>query len=472
VHVSLAPLLVAGVAALEYAGVLQHVAIMQPPRFHEPAFVGASLAFFLIACYGMAYCCMVIAHRLRRRNSELASLYDGVRDIASTIEIDTVLDRIVEATARVLHCRAAAIRLIDEAHSQVEFAASHGLSESYQEEVPGELVRSMLDQDTLRDGVVHVRNVENDPRVWHPERVRSEGIASMLSAAILGRTGAMGVLRAYGAPGHWFSAEDEAYLCAVAAQGAVAIEHAKAYRLLANLDIDKSRFLRMTTHELRSPVRVTESLLMTLADGYAGALGPEQSELVRRAQRRLASLHTLIDDLLNLAAGKVAMVAPQQCVLDLCSVAAKVVERFLPVAAGKHITLELGRPDGPLDVRFDPADLERIVDNLVSNAVKYTPAGKVTVTLSGGAEHVRLEIADTGIGIPEDALRHLFSEFYRAPNAKALEESGTGLGLSIVKQLVDRAGGVITVASEEGCGSTFAIEMARAGHAGAGGSPP
>ena len=232
--------------------------------------------------------------------------------------------------------------------------------------------------------------------------------------------------------------------------------------MLANLDIDKSRFLRMTTHELRSPVRVTESLLMTLADGYAGALGPEQGELVRRAQRRLASLHTLIDDLLNLAAGKAAMVAPHLCVLDLRGVVAKVVERFGPIAAEKHIALELSSTEEPLEVVCDPADLERIVDNLVSNAVKYTPAGKVTVTLSGRAERVRLEVADTGIGIPSEALPHLFSEFYRAPNAKVVEEAGTGLGLSIVKQLLDRAGGVITVASTEREGSTFAMELARA----------
>ena len=225
--VSLAPLLVVGVVVLEYTGVLPHVAIILPSRHRNPGFVTATLGGFVVACYGMTYCCMVIARRLRRRDSELASLYDGVRDIASTLEIDTVLDRIVEATARVLHCRAAAIRLIDPARSQVEFAASYGLSESYQEEVPGELARSVLDQDTIRDGVVHVTDVEKDPRVWQADHVRSEGIASMLSAAILGRTGAMGVLRAYGAPGHRFSPEDEAYLRAVAAQGAVAIEHAR-----------------------------------------------------------------------------------------------------------------------------------------------------------------------------------------------------------------------------------------------------
>jgi signal transduction histidine kinase len=222
---------------------------------------------------------------------------------------------------------------------------------------------------------------------------------------------------------------------------------------------------------LRSPVRVTESLLMTLADGYAGPLGPEQREVVRRAQVRLASLHALIDDLLDLAAGKASMVAPARRVVDLRGVVAEVVERFRPVAAEKQVALKLKSADDPLEVFGDPADLERIVGNLVSNAVKYTLHGSVNVTLSAADGQVHLEVADTGIGIPREAMQHLFSDFYRAPNAKAVEESGTGLGLSIVKQLVDRAGARITVASTEGEGSTFSVEIARVVTAVAASSP-
>jgi len=456
-YVTLAPVLVGGVALLEIAGVLPHVAIVQPARFRDPLYVSAVLGFFTVACYVMAYSCMSIARRLRRREAELGGLYEGVRDVTSTLDITTVLDRIVEAAARVLTCKAAAIRLIDQSRSLVEFAASWGLSETYRDEVPGEYARSMLDQDTLREGVVHVKDVENDPRIWHPELVRDERIASMLSVAIVGRTGPMGVLRAYGAPGHQFNAEDIAYLQAVAAHGAVAIENAKAYRLLADLDRDKSKFLRITTHELRSPVRVTESLLMTLADGYVGSLAPDQEEVVHRAQRRLATLHALIDDLLDLAAGKADMDRAAPRTVDLRTVVDEITERFKSVASGKGIGLALEQPGGPLDVFCDPADLDRIVVNLVSNAVKYTRQGQVRVALDRDDGHVRLEVADTGIGIPREAMPHLFHEFYRASNAKAVEESGTGLGLSIVKLLVERSGGQISVASEEGRGTTMTV---------------
>jgi signal transduction histidine kinase len=209
-------------------------------------------------------------------------------------------------------------------------------------------------------------------------------------------------------------------------------------------------------------VRVTESLLVTLAVGYAGTLEPEQAELLGRARRRLASLHALIDDLLDLAAGKAAMVVPQQVVVDVGAIAAEVVERFQAVAAGKGLALELRSAPGPLDVFADPADLERIIGNLVANAVQYTPRGSVSVSVAVEQDHVRVSVQDTGIGIEREALPNVFREFYRAPNAKTLAETGTGLGLAIVKLLADRLGGRVTVVSRVGEGSTFSFEMARA----------
>ncbi len=463
VWVSLAPLLVAGVAALEYTGVLPHVAVIQPARFRDPVFVLASVGFFTVACYSMAYCCMAIASRLRRREQELGGLYASVRGITSSLELDAVLDHIVEAAANVLGCRAAAIRLVDLTRSQVEFAASWGLSETYQDQVPEEYARSMLDRDTLREGVVHVPDIFRDPRMARPDLARAEGITSMLSVPLLGRTGPLGVLRAYGDAGHRFTPGDADYLRAVAAHGAVAIENAKAYRVLARLDEDKSRFLGLTTHELRSPVRATETLLATLSESVEGELRADLAELLRRARRRLASLHELIDDLLDLAAGKAAMRVPQYRMLDAVALVRDVVERHRPLAGEKGLTLDFEAPGQGVDLWCDPADLERMTANLVGNAVKYTYRGGVSVRLYRDGDRVCLTVRDTGIGIPEEAQARLFEEFYRAGNAKAAGETGTGLGLAIVKQLAERHGGEVTVSSHEGGGSVFTITLPRAG---------
>jgi signal transduction histidine kinase len=146
-------------------------------------------------------------------------------------------------------------------------------------------------------------------------------------------------------------------------------------------------------------------------------------------------------------------------VVDLRAVAAEAVDRLRPVAAGKGLSLEYEQPGDPLTVFCDPADLDRIVGNLVGNAVKYTARGHVRVSLARAEGRVRLEVADTGIGIPREALPSLFNEFYRASNAKAAGESGTGLGLAIVRLLVTRYGGEISVASQEGEGTTMTVTL-------------
>jgi two-component system, OmpR family, phosphate regulon sensor histidine kinase PhoR len=153
------------------------------------------------------------------------------------------------------------------------------------------------------------------------------------------------------------------------------------------------------------------------------------------------------------------MAQVQPRTVDLRAVADEVVERLRTVAEGKGLALRYEASAEPLEVYADPADLDRIIVNLVSNAVKYTARGQVRVALSRAEAGVRLEVADTGMGIPREALPHLFHEFYRAANAKAAGEPGTGLGLAIVKLLVDRSGGEIRVASQEGEGTTMTVSL-------------
>jgi signal transduction histidine kinase len=447
------------VALLEYIGAVPHVAVFTPPRHRDAAYVLTVLFFFTAACYVLAYFCISIARRLRRRENEVAGLYDSLRELTATLDLQTVLDQFVESATRVLGCKGAAIRLLNPARSEMEFAASYGLSDDYMDKVPVEYRRARLDQDTLAGDALFVNDAPADPRIWQPERLKKEGIESMLSVPLMGRRGPLGVVRAYGAEGHRFTEDDAAFLEIVAAQGAVAIENAQAYQLLSELNQEKSKFARITTHELRAPAQVTQSLLTALADGYAGPLTESQADLVGRARRRLQLLQVLVDDLLDLAAGKSDLRHGERRPVALSAMVAEVTDRFEARAKQKGLVLRVEVPDAPLAVFSDPADIERILTNLVSNAVKYTPSGTVSVQLSEEGGYARLVVTDTGIGIAADALGRIFEEFYRAKNAKALEEAGTGLGLAIVKDLVDRYSGRIEVASTEGRGTSFSVAL-------------
>ncbi|HEY3382398.1 MAG TPA: GAF domain-containing sensor histidine kinase [Vicinamibacterales bacterium] len=458
-YLTMAPALVALLALLEYTGVVSHVAVFVPPRHRNLVYVFSALFFFTVACYVLAYLSMSIAVRLRRREREVSGLYESVRDTTATLDLQTVLSRLVESATRVLACKGAAIRLIDRERGQVAFVATYGLSDEYLEKVPQDFRRARLDQATLAGEPLFVNDAAEDPRIWQPDRVRKEGIESMLSVPLAGKSGPLGVLRAYGGEGHRFSEDDAAFLELVAGHGAVAIENAQAYRMLEELDREKSRFVRTATHELRSPVNVMESLLTALADGYAGALAPEHADVIRRALRRVQALQLLVNDLLDLAAGKAHVKHAERRLVRLAPTIAEVCERFQAQAAAKGVGLVADLAAEPLELWADTVDLDRLATNLVGNAVKYTPRGEVRITLARDGESAKLVVADTGIGIPTDGLARLFEEFYRAKNAKALEEAGTGLGLAIVKDLVGRYAGRIDVESTEGHGTTFTVTL-------------
>jgi signal transduction histidine kinase len=456
-EVALAPALVALVTVFEYEGILPHVSLYRDRRYQDPIFIASVLSFFTAACYMLAYFCMRIAVRLRRREKEIGGLYESVRDATASLDLQTVLNRLVESATRVLGCKGAAIRLLDPERKQVAFAATYGLSDTYVERVPQEFTRSRLDQATLAGEPLFVDDATADPRVWNRNRVREEGIESMLSVPLAGKSGPLGVLRAYGGEGHRFSDEDAAFLELVAAHGVVAIENAQAYLMLEEMDREKSRFVRTATHELRSPINVTESLLTALATGYVGELSPEHVEVVNRALKRVQALKSLVNDLLDLAAGKALAQPTERRRVPIGALVTEVCERFQTRAAAKGIDMSVPPPAEPVEVLADPADIDRIVTNLVSNAVKYTVAGRVTVSVGQEGGFARLVVADTGIGIPAESIPKLFQEFYRARNAKALEEAGTGLGLTIVRDLVERYGGRVSVESREGEGTTFTV---------------
>jgi K+-sensing histidine kinase KdpD len=422
--------------------------------------VASNVVFFAAACYAMAYFSMFISRRLRKREDELAGLYRSVRATTSTLDLPRVLERLVEETTQALHCKAAAIRLLDKTGSHLEIVAAHGLSEEYRDEAPVEVARAPIDQETLSGKTVLIPDTAEEGRFRHPDRIAAEGIRSVMSAPLSGKTGAIGVLRAYDGTAGCFTGDDAEFLTAIAAQGAVAIENAQAYQMLQDLDRSKSEFVRMVTHELRSPVQVVISLLNVLDRGYAGDLSEKQGDLVTRARRRIQFLQALIDDLLDLAAGKADVLASaERGLVSVDQVVREVERRFEARARDKGLALHVACPAESLYVWGDQGELDRMINNLVSNAIKYTQEGEVRLTLERVDGAAQIVVCDTGIGIPEDALPELFQEFYRARNARSVEEKGTGLGLSIVKDLVDRYGGQIEVESVEGKGTMFRLTL-------------
>ena len=216
------------------------------------------------------------------------------------------------------------------------------------------------------------------------------------------------------------------------------------------------QFLSVLVHELKAPLVAVEGYLRLLQEGA----DPETAaRAVDRSLVRLDGMRKLIVDLLDLTRIESGQKAREFASVDLVEVARAAIETALPAAQERSIALELHAPD-PVVMQADRGEIEIMLNNLVSNAVKYNrDGGRVDVTLSDGPAGVTMVVKDTGIGMTKEETAKLFGEFVRIKNAKTRNILGSGLGLSILRKLATLYGGDVTVASQPDVGTTFTVHL-------------
>ena len=231
-------------------------------------------------------------------------------------------------------------------------------------------------------------------------------------------------------------------------------------RSLSELSDLKTEFVARASHELRSPLTSVVSFTDMLADPESGPLNDEQSRYVEVILRNAGRLLRLIEDLLLVAKLESRTLPLSLGPVDLLLVATQVTTELAPVASNAQVALSLAGTAGPR-VRGDAVRLQQVVTNLVNNAITYTPAGgrvEVGVGPDRASNRWRLTVDDTGVGVADDDLPHLFDAFFRASSAVSARASkGTGLGLAIVRVIVEEHGGTIEVASTLGVGTSVTV---------------
>jgi signal transduction histidine kinase/CheY-like chemotaxis protein len=260
------------------------------------------------------------------------------------------------------------------------------------------------------------------------------------------------VLRAISAPA---LAPDRNVFWKVA--GAVTVfEDISAFK---QLDHMKSDFLNMVAHELRSPLVSIRQINSVLSEGLAGALQEKQKEFVNRGTKKIDALLELINDLLDVAKIEAGKYVRQKVPTDIGKIIEEAVSIMAPRADEQGITLNFSCQDLK-PVEADPKNMEEICNNLISNALNYSPGGgSITVSARGTGDYVEIKVADTGVGISSEELPKIFDKFYRVKHPKTRQVTGTGLGLAIVKGVVEAHHGNIDVESIVDKGTVFRIRI-------------
>lgn len=388
-------------------------------------------------------------HTGRNLLSSYQRLIEISRDLASTLDLDILLNRIVQAAADLSYAEVASILLYDHANKQLTFEATTNLDKPV-------LQGLLVPMDSLAGWIVENRQPLLIPDVSKDERhfnkigkTTNFETRSLMGVPLVTKDKVIGVLEALNKVSGEFNQTDLELLNTLASQAAIAIENARLFL--------QSDLIAEFVHELRTPLASlsTAAHLLTRPE-----MSEEQrtrtSQTIYEETLRLTEMASSFLDFSRLESGRVHFnyaLFPVEPVIEECLnvMRSRAQERKQEIEFQSAKTLPT--------LAADRNKIKQVLLNLLSNAIKYTPVGgKITVEASQDAEHIRIAIRDTGLGIMEAELGRLFEKFYRSSSADR-STPGTGLGLAISKKIVDGHGGRIEVRSKYGQGSTFTVVL-------------
>ena len=377
-------------------------------------------------------------------------LIDIARDLASTLDLDILLNQIVSAASDLTESEAASILLYDDAARQLHFQVATNLDQPTMRGLVVPLDGSIAGWIVTNHKAARITNAQIDPRHFTTiEKQTHITTCSLLGVPLITKDKVVGVLEVINKQVGEFTDDDEDLMQVLGAQAAVAIENARLFH--------QSDLVAEFVHELRTP-------LASIGTATYLLLRPEMSQdqrqsMIHNINNETLRLNTLASAYLDLARLESGRVQFNLTSFDLAVMVKECIEIMQSQADECSVTMEIEIPADFPQVEADRDKIKQVVLNLLSNAIKYNcPHGKVTML--GGLEgnEWTLAIRDTGTGIPVKAVPHLFQKFYRVQASEG-KVAGTGLGLSICKEIVSGHGGTIEVKSKYGQGATFTIHI-------------
>ncbi|MCJ7432441.1 MAG: ATP-binding protein [Anaerolineales bacterium] len=380
-------------------------------------------------------------------------LVDIARDLASTLDLDILLSRIVHAAAEISGSEAASILLYDDASMQLYFQVATNLDEPTRRGIIVPLEGSIAGWIVNNRKPVRITDVREDPRFFGDVAQTTGFITeSILGIPLVTKNKIVGVLEALNKQKGKFTDADESMLLVLGAQAAVAIENARLFQ--------QSDLIAEFVHELRTP-------LSSLSTATYLLLRPEMSQeqrdqIVKNIHGETLRLNALASSFLDLARLESGRVQFRKTTFSVADLLYECKDVMASKAEEEKIQVRVETPDGLPVLEADRDKLKQVILNLVSNAIKYNrPNGSVSLRAEITESQMTISVQDTGLGIPEESLPHLFTKFYRVREHES-KVSGTGLGLSICKQIVHGHGGRIEVKSKMGVGTVFMVHLPRA----------
>ena len=402
--------------------------------------------------------------RLIKKSKEIKTLHDVAGALSTRAsQAPSTLAAIVTIVAKALEADLVAFLILDESTGElVTQSGAFGLEGEellYRLPLSDEKSSSVRVFKTRRPFVT--KDAQDDPQV-NAHYAKMWSVHSLMVVPLVLEDRCIGVMRVGSRRVDAFSDEQIALVSVIAEEAAIIVETAilnrrlsKTAEQLATLNRMKDEFVSTVSHEFKTPLTTISGFLTVMLEGDTGPLNPQQMKFLAIAKAASKRLSGLVSDLLDLSRleGGARM---QPIPLDLAKLVADSIENHQPAAAEASKTLSAETPPTLPPALGDERWLHLVLDNLISNAIKFThPGGRVRVRVQDKGEFVMVSVSDDGIGIPPADREKVFERFYRAGNRAEVNAPGTGLGLAIAREVVDKHGGKIWLESELGKGTTI-----------------
>jgi signal transduction histidine kinase len=384
--------------------------------------------------------------------------------MTSSLEPPVVLDAIVNILKRVLDCRGSCIFLLDVEAQQLEIKASAGIPMRYRQDVRIDVGEGVLGQVVEQALPVYVAEATK----WPDFRYFDPDVRSLLVVPLITKNRVIGTLSVDDLRAEAFSDDVGRLLTIAAAQAAVAIENAQlydglkeraqkleeAYAELQEADRLKDEFVQNVSHELRTPLTFIRAYVELFIEGTLGPLTDAQRESLEIVIQRTEAITDLVNDILTLQ--QLDQRRIEAGPVEVAQLVESAVKSARPSAAQAGIELRTEVTEALPPIRGDEGRLRQVLDNLLGNAIKFSPdGGTIVVRACSTEDGAQIAVIDQGIGIPANKQDKIFERFYQVDGSSRRRFPGTGLGLAIAKRIVDAHDGKIWVESGEGEGSTF-----------------
>ncbi len=406
---------------------------------------------------------------LGRSVEELRALNEIAQAVSSTLDLRAVLSTVLTRSVGLSEADAGAVFRYSRAERLFRLVEAFGWDEALLRSV-GDLriaaAETAMGEAAAMRAPIQIADLAERPNAPLRDASLAVGFRGVLIVPLVGPERVFGALVLQRRATGEFPAETVRLMQTLASQSVLAIQNARLFREIADKSEQlalasehKSQFLANMSHELRTPLNAILGYAELLVDGIYGALPEKAQGVLERVQNNGKHLLALINDVLDLAkieAGQLTLTLEDY---NLPELVRTVVTATEPLAAAKGLkfttSLQEGMPLGHGDARR----LSQVLLNLVGNAIKFTDQGEVAINASAGNGQFVLTVRDTGPGIADADQERIFGEFQQIENADTRKKGGTGLGLAISKRMVEMQGGMISVESAPGRGSTFRVVL-------------